>query len=144
MTSTPLRYVHVAPSGRLPEFPANGPSRAVIVVEAAVAEERRREVSRWLVGGNCLYAMAWGRDASSWDDSIDLAGFERDAGLSDERLVMTTWHDDEALDEVFVFCASHANHPHVALQTTVVVHVAERADGPRLLGVAARRDPARR
>lgn len=120
-----VRYLWL-PSGATPPDLEVGPFRAVIVVEQVVDADWRGRVSEWLVARGCLYMMAWGRDCSAWDDSVDWAN--RDAvgswDIPEERFVMTTWHEKEPLPEVFWFAANCAYHPTIELPVTLVVHVA--------------------
>ncbi len=49
--------------------------------------------------------MAHGEGCSLWDDSVDWANLAvNDYGkIPDEKSVMTTWHDNESLSDVFYF-----------------------------------------
>ena len=69
--------------------------------------------------------MAWGKDCSSWDSSVDDANLEAfDFNyIPEEKFVMTTWHDNEPLEEVFWFSKHCAFHPEVDLQEFVLVHI---------------------
>ncbi|MEQ8897142.1 MAG: hypothetical protein RID23_08615 [Roseovarius sp.] len=78
--------------------------KCVILIDREVTPAFREEVSRALVATGCRYALAWGRECSLWDDSIDLADLERfDFGhIPDDQFVMTTWHANEPIHEPFV------------------------------------------
>jgi hypothetical protein len=69
--------------------------------------------------------LAWGPDCSSWDDSVDEANLrEFEYGdIPEDRFVMTTWHTNEELREVFWFSKNCASHPSVPLQRTVLFHI---------------------
>lgn len=84
--------------------------KCVLLIERDIEDEFRNEVSRLLVEGGCLYAMAWGRDCSAWDDSIDHANLAMfDYGdIPADKFVMTTWHDDCALEDVLDFAKNCA------------------------------------
>ena len=71
--------------------------------------------------------MAWGVNSSSWDDSVDMANLEQfDFGeIPNDKFVMTTWHTDVQLSEVFWYCKNNAFHPSVELKDVVLVHVSE-------------------
>ena len=84
----------------------NAPFVALLVVEdSAISPDEQIALSKQLVEQGCRYAMATGHDASSWDDSIDYADILRYPNESppDDALVMTTWHDRDALDEIAQF-----------------------------------------
>ena len=86
------------------------PYRCVVLIERPVDDAFRMDVSRQLVATGCRYMMAWGQDCSLWDDSVDWANLEQfDYGdIPAESFVMTTWHENETLKEVFDFAKRHA------------------------------------
>jgi len=117
-------YIHLLPEGPLPDLTGSA-FRAVVIAETEVTGEWRGRVSDWLVKSGCLYMMAWGRDCSLWDDSVDWSNLEQfDYGdIPADRFVMTTWHNGEPLEEMFWFCEHVARHPTVALNRIILVHV---------------------
>lgn len=98
------------------------------MVEEDASSDWRNEISDWLVGGGCLYMVAWGRDCSAWDDSVDWANLNAfDCGdIPDDHFVMTTWHDKESLTEAFWFAKYCAFHPTIELARTLIVDVAPK------------------
>jgi hypothetical protein len=98
----------------------------IVVIEADVSDEWRNIVSDWIVECGCLYMMAWGRDCTRWDDAVDWANLSKfnfeEVPL--EYFVMTTWHENEPLDEVFQFSKACAKHPVARLDQTVILHIA--------------------
>lgn len=84
--------------------------RCVILIERAVDAAERAEVSRRLVKAGCLYAMAWGIDCSLWDDSIDEANIATffPKSVPADQFVMTTWHSEETIDDVFFYAKHNA------------------------------------
>ena len=111
----------------------------IVVVEAEVSPEWRSLVSCWIVRSGCLYMMAWGVECSSWDDSVDRANLEefRFGDIPEDRFVVTTWHADESLAEVFRFSKNNAFHPTVELQQTVLLHTAAESKEHELLAAYA-------
>jgi len=69
--------------------------------------------------------LAWGNKCSSCDDSVDIAILEKyDFNeISDEKFVMTSWHENETLEEVFQFSKNGAFHSDVELVNTLILHV---------------------
>jgi hypothetical protein len=122
-----VRYLRVEPNGALSTYDGERPFRAIVVVEDVVAPEWQAAASRWLVDAGCLYMLAWGRDCSSWDDSVDLANLQAfDFGeIPDEAFVTTTWHDDEPLSDVFEFAKRFAlpASDEVNIVETIIFHV---------------------
>ncbi len=95
-----------------------GKYRCVLLIERPVRDEFRYEVSRLLVQNGCLYAIAWGKDCSLWDDSVDYANIEKfkPDDIPADHFVMTTWHETDSLEEVLRFAkfdavVSYANEP---------------------------------
>jgi len=100
-----FRYVRMQDGNTLPDVSDLRPFKAIVVVEDHPSREWQTRASKWLVDSGCLYMMAWGEDCRSWDDSADwanLEAFDFD-DIPDDEFVMTTWHDDETLEEVFQF-----------------------------------------
>jgi len=122
----PISYLHLPPEVSPPELSVPRPFRAVLVLEAAAGSVWQAAVSSWLVQAGCLYALSVGPACSSWDDSIDEANLEEfEFGeVPPDRFVMTTWHENESLSEVFWFSKHSAIHPTESLQATLLVHVA--------------------
>lgn len=120
-----VSYVHLPPGSQPPPIGEAGPFRAVLVLEQAVADAWQDQVSEWLVRSGCLYMMAWGKECSSWDDSVDWANHTV-TGLDDvpdDQFVMTTWHDDEPLVETLWYAGFTAHHPTVSLEQVVVIDI---------------------
>lgn len=117
-------YLRVPPEGELPSLSAC-PTRAVVIADAKCSPGWQDQVSEWLLRVGCLYMLAWGPDCSSWDDSVDEANLrEFEYGhIPEDRFVMTTWHANEPLREVFWFSKNCASHPSVSLQRTVLFHI---------------------
>jgi hypothetical protein len=82
----------------------------LLVADPAVTSEEQEHLSAEIVATECRYAACAGHGCSSWDDSIDLACVLRDLEKGEEGpFVMTSWHEDETLDEVaefFLLCVS--------------------------------------
>lgn len=118
-------YIQITSESSLPKISTYSPFKAVVIVEDQVTIERQNEMSKWLVDQGCFYMMAWGRDCSSWDDSVDFANLENFnfEEVPEDEFVMTTWHDDELMDEVFWFSKYCAYHSVIELQHTVIIHI---------------------
>ncbi len=69
--------------------------------------------------------MAWGVNCSQWDDSVDMANIEEFnfGEIPEDRFIMTTWHTDAALAEVFWYSKNNAFHPTVKLKRTILLHI---------------------
>ena len=102
------QYIHLTPKMSLKNMEVHAPFAAVVVINDEVTPEWRATVSEWLVEAGCLYMLAWGDDCSLWDDSVDIANLEAHDwnDIPDDKSIMTTWHEDESLHEVFYFAMS--------------------------------------
>lgn len=86
--------------------PFKGAEFAVLIyiVDENLTKEEQETLSDQIVASGCRYAVCAGHNSSSWDDSIDMADIKRNGGeVRDENLVMTTWHDDESLEDIVFF-----------------------------------------
>lgn len=119
-----VEYIHL-PSGAVLPKRNPEPNRTIVIVEQEVTEEWQNAVSQWIVESGCLYMMAWGRDCSSWDDSVDFANLEDfDFGeIPEDRFVLTTWHENELLSEVFFFNETCAWHPEIDLPIVTIIDI---------------------
>lgn len=89
------------------ESPFRGESFALLlrVADTTITHEEQARLSERIVGLGCRYAVCVGHACSSWDDSIDMAHLATDANFDppESELVMTTWHDDESIEDVAEF-----------------------------------------
>jgi len=120
-----VKYLQIPTGSQLPDISGFQPFRAVVIIENDSTPAWQSMASTWLVKSGCLYMMAWGNNCSSWDDSVDYANLaEFNYGdIPEDQFVMTTWHEDESLDEVFWFAKNNAFHPSVELRNTVILHI---------------------
>ena len=95
----------------------------VFACDPEINADEQANISAQLVSRDCRYVLAWGINASSWDDSVDWAFISTDPNFDPprERHVMTTWHDNETIDDVVSFALmntnfdSHEFHDYLAL-----------------------------
>lgn len=66
------------------------------------ADADRHPLAEALVATGCRYVCCGGVGGSAWDDAIDSAHLETDPDFDPPEAthVMTTWHDDEPMEEV--------------------------------------------
>jgi len=123
-----IKYLLLPPDAALPDMSALNPFRSIVVLEETVTPEWQSKVSSWLVQSGCLYMMAWGKNCTSWDDSVDMANLERFdfQAMPEENRVMTTWHERESLLEVFWFAKNCAVHPIVEMSNILLLHIANK------------------
>ena len=117
-------FLRLEPPYKTPVTGFGLPFVAIVVsCDASITLEQQANISAQLVEVDCRYMLAWGSNASSWDDSVDIAFINTDPNFNppDDRHVMTTWHNDETLDDVVWFALmntnfdSHEFHDYLAL-----------------------------
>ncbi len=120
-----VRYLQLTPGTSLPDISEMKPYLAVIVIEEHVDPAWRETVSKWLVKSGCIYMMAWGTDSNEWDTSVDLANIEQFnyGEIPEDELVMTTWHENESLNNLFWQSKNSAEHACVEFSNTLILHI---------------------
>ena len=75
------------------------------VLDITVTMEEQAKLSEQLVEQGCRYAVCAGYRCSTWDDSIDLAYLQTESNFQpqNENFVMTTWHENESIEEIAEF-----------------------------------------
>jgi len=128
------RYLHLRP-GDEPPVLEKQPYRLVIVADEDVADEWRNKVAEWIYAVGSRYVIAWGQSCEDWHDNVDWANLEafEYGDIPDKDFVMTSWHPNERLSEVFWFAGFCAHHPDVKLSDTVILHISDRERGEALL-----------
>ncbi|MFZ6759879.1 DUF7684 family protein [Undibacterium sp. Ji50W] len=123
-----VQYLRINPNADLPELAPSPPFKVIVLADHVVTPEWQDKVSNHLVDAGCLYMMAWGVDCSSWDDAFDMVNVMKfiDQGIPEDKFLMTTWHDDETIEEVFHFCKFSAQHPTVELDRVLIFHISQQ------------------
>ena len=119
-------YLHLPPDGELPVMKDKTPFLAIVVADDEVSQMWQWDASRWLAEAGCRVMLAWGKDAEAWAEAVDDASQEAVdyEDIPEDRLVVTTSHEDEDLEEAFWFAKHRAAHPALALGRTLIVHIA--------------------
>ena len=130
-----VKYLQIESTSEMPDISALNPFRAVVIVEENVSLEWQIQISNWLVSSGCLYMMAWGLNCITWDDSVDIANLEQfnHGEIPDDKFVITTWHENEPLKEVFWFSKHSAIHPDVDIKNNLLLHISKQNNEKYLL-----------
>ena len=125
VTNATIRYLRLNGGDPLPELDGLSPYKAIVVIEEDVSSQWQAQASRWFADSGCRFMMAWGRRCSAWHDCVDEANLERFdfSEIPDADFIMTTWHEDEPLKEVFWFAKIAAHHPTLELKNVVLLHI---------------------
>lgn len=70
--------------------------------ETIAPEERLRWVDQ-IADSHCSVVCAWGSGGTRWDDDVDHAIVTQNLDRGVDRFVMTTWHDNDSLEEVLTY-----------------------------------------
>ena len=81
----------------------------LFVGDESVTADERNAISDAIVACGCRYSVCAGADCSSWDDAIDWAYMETDP-KDDSAFVMTTWHEEQPIEEVAEFLVFSATY----------------------------------
>lgn len=77
----------------------------ILSSDTTQTETEREEIAAELVRTGCRYAVCSGHECSKWDDAVDYSFISSspDFDPPEDKLVMTTWHEHETLQEVADF-----------------------------------------
>lgn len=105
-----MHYLLLEESQRFEVPKGLAPFRCVILLERAVDAANRELICKQLVEAGCRWALTWGIDCLAWHDSIDDANFDRfiPGSIPDDQYVITTWHEDETIEDVLFFAKFNA------------------------------------
>ena len=121
----PKQYLRLNQGDALPKLHDLSPFKAVIIIENATEADWQSAVSRWIADAGCRFAVVWGRDCASWHDCVDTANLEQfDYGdIPENDFIMTTWHENEPLEEAIWFAKWSAFHPTLDLRNVLFLHI---------------------
>lgn len=102
------RAVYVAQSDgieQLPQLISLPCTRFLLLLAYALGRKPARlgDALGELLDGGCVYLCAWGPGCEHVHDAMDDIILERQLEGGPEETIMTTWHDDEPLDEALFF-----------------------------------------
>jgi len=127
-----FKYIHLPTDSPVSLPMEMNKFKCLLLIERDVGSEYRHQVSAALVAAGCLYTLAWGRDGSAWDEAVDWAFLEHyDFGeYPEDAFVMTTWHEDEALEDTMCFAKHCTQYSNVQIDDILVLDFVdqERSD----------------
>ncbi len=90
----------------------------------------QEQLSDKIVESRCRYALCFGHECSTWDDSIDYSFICTDPAYDppDSRFVMTTWHEDDPIDDVVFQLRYNTTFDDFVPDKFLVVFVGENDD----------------
>ena len=91
------------------------------------ASEARCDLARALIRSNCRYVVCAGAECEVWHDTVDEVFvseyLDQPEIVQDERHVMTTWHEDEPVDDVAFFFVLNTNFDDHEFADYLVLHI---------------------
>ena len=129
-TRMDIRYLELIRPYRF-SSPFAGQEFAALLYAAddRISEQEQADISAALVAQGCRYAVCAGHQCSSWDDSIDFAYAEHnDWQCNDENFVMTTWHDDESLEDIVFFFLCNTSFDYFYPEKSLVLVIGNAPD----------------
>jgi hypothetical protein len=105
----------------------------LVVDDTSITDEEQSHLSSQIIQEGCRYAVCAGHRCSTWDDSIEWALLSRypDFNPPDERFVMTSWHDNETLDDVVFFFLNHTSFNHFQAERFLIYFVGRNVEAER-------------
>lgn len=92
-----------------------GAACILIVDDQKISIDRKNQISMDIVFSGCEWVACLGYDGSDWDDRLDWSYLESiDYDVSFDEVLLTSWHDDETLDDVLellLSCAARNDEP---------------------------------
>ena len=102
----------------------------VNAVDTTITNDDRNAISDALVAAGCRYAVCTGIECSLWDDAVDCANIAsaRNFEPPADRFVMTSWHDEEPIEEVAEFTMKQTNFDGNEFNNYLVLFVGANAE----------------
>lgn len=96
----------------------------IYIADENISNEEQESLSNQIVTSGCRYAVCTGYNSSNWDNSIDMADIKRNGGeVLDENLVLTTWHDNESLEDIVFFFLNNTSFGNFIANRLIVLLV---------------------
>ena len=124
-----MKYIWLNNISELPDISQYAPFKVLLSIDEPIVEDRRQQISTWLVEMGALHITIRGEDCLDWKESIRQANLDK-VNIEDmlpEQFVMITTHPYEGLRSAFKQLKKHARHTHVDLDFTVIVHLAPQS-----------------
>ncbi len=104
--------------------PASGEYALLLAIgDESISVDEQAARSEQFVRSGCRYAVCFGRVGSSWEDSIDMVGVMDEVDGRPSSFVLTTWHDNEPIEDTVEFFAEYTRFDDWTTEEYVVVVV---------------------
>lgn len=80
-------------------------------------------VANWLISSGCRYVVCAGSKCSEWHDIVDTVDIIRDPDT--QNLVMTTWHENETVEDVVWFWLNLTDFEDIAFENYLALLIGD-------------------
>jgi hypothetical protein len=95
--------------------------------DGRATEEQRHALALALLEAGCRYFVCGGENCAAWHDDVDTEFVQQHLDepddVRDAAHVMTTWHEDESVDDVAFYFVSRSNLHEHEFTRFLVLHV---------------------
>ncbi len=99
-----MSFIHLENAGQF-KPPFDHDYALLLLIEGMPPDfNLRKELSDKIVASRCQYFLCSGPECSLWDDDVDWAA------IGQKKDIMTTWHENESLQEVLYFFVHQVNN----------------------------------
>ena len=102
------------------QSPINWFSAFVALDARGISDAELHEFGRRCVASQCVFVCAWGPGCDRVHDAFDEAFVDAEQAGENPPFLMSTWHDNESLDDALWF----------ALSTATAIHIDDPASAP--------------
>lgn len=96
----------------------------LVVNDNNIGNETQNYISDKLINYGCKYAVCTGHNCSTWDDSIDWSYLAKhNFEPNDDDLVMTTWHENDSVDDIVFFFMKNTNFDNHYLKNYLILFI---------------------
>ena len=93
----------------------------LVISTRSITKVQRERIASDVVASRCQYALTYGNECQMWHDAIDMAGI--DAGGPESRFLMTTWHDDEPIEDVIDYLWWNTSYDYFEAERLAIVQI---------------------
>lgn len=97
----------------------------LVISSPSITQKQRVRMALEIVSSRCQYALTYGHDCEDWHDAIDTACF--DDGVPEGRFLMTTWHNDESINDVVDFLFWNTSYEDFEASRVAIVQIGSDA-----------------
>ena len=98
----------------------------LVITSPSISVGQRDRITSDIVNSRCQYALTFGHDCEVWHDAIDWTCVGD--GSVGERFLMTTWHEDEPIEDVVDFLWWNTSYEEFESERLAVVIIGDDSE----------------